>query len=302
MSDKTEFHALIEDTMRAFVPFYQEAMQKAIQDTGAPDDWYGLNLARGSDPRPFTIEHYQAMFPYTSQKRFAEILGNLAQLGLLKKVEENTYQLTDLGREKVEAVFEAAHRGLDTIEPLPADEMDQLNNLLHRMVQATLEAPEPAEKWALACSRWTDPGEKASGSVKADQYMTDLLRYRDDAHIAAWRPYDVSGRAWEALTFIWRGDASTAEELVEKLPFRAHSAEDYEEALRDLAVRGWLVKEAGAFKLTKKGKQVREEAEEATDRYYYVGWSALNEEELGQLENLLTRAKENLQTAALSRT
>lgn len=302
MFDKTELRTLVEDTMRAFTPFYQEAMQKAIQDTGAPDDWYGLSLARGSDPQPFTVEHYQAMFPYTSQERFAAALGNLAQSGLLKKVGENAYQLTDLGREKVEAVFKAAHQGLDTIEPLPADEMDRLNHLLYRIVQATLEAPEPAEKRALTCSRWTDPGESACGSVKADQYMTDLLRYRDDAHIAAWKPYDVSGRAWETLTFIWRGDASTAGELVEKLPFRAHSVEDYGEALQDLAVRGWLVEEAGAYKLTEKGRQVREETEEATDHYYYVGWSALNEEELGQLKDLLTRAKENLQTAALSKT
>ena len=178
--------------------------------------------------------------------------------------------------------------------------MDQLNSLLYRLVEATLAAPEPEEKWAMAYSRWTDPGAGASGSVKTDQYLTDLLRYRDDAHIAAWKPYGVSGHAWEALTFIWRGEASTAEELVEKLPFRAHPVEDYQEALEDLATRGWLVEEAGTYQLTEKGKQIRKEAEEATDRHFFVGWAALSEEELAQLQDLLTRTKESLRAATLS--
>jgi len=294
--DKTELRTLLEDTMRAFMPFYQEAMRKAIQDSGAPNNWFGLSLAHGSDPQPFTVERYQAMSPYNARERFVEMLEGLTQLELLERVGESAYRLTDMGRGTVEGIFDAAHQGLGTIEPLPSDEMDQLNNLLYRMVQATLEAPEPKDKWALAYSRWTDPGEDASGSIKADQYMTDLLRYRDDAHIAAWKPYDVSGQ-----TFIWRGDASTAEELAERLSFRAHPVEDYAEALQDLAARGWLVEEAGTYKLTAEGKRIREEAEEATDRHYYVGWSALSKEELAQLEDLLTRAKEGLQTATLGR-
>jgi len=61
MIDKTALRTLLEDTMRAFMPFYQEAMRKAIQDSGAPNNWFGLSLAYGSDPQPFTVERYQAM-------------------------------------------------------------------------------------------------------------------------------------------------------------------------------------------------------------------------------------------------
>jgi len=300
MIDKKQLWTLAEETMRAFAPFYLEVMQKAIQDSGAPDYWFGLSLARGSDPQPFTVERYHAMFPYTAPDRFTEILEGLARLELLERVGEGAYRLSDLGRKAVENIFEAAHRGLDTIEPLPAGEMDQLNGLLYRLVEATLAAPEPEEKWAIAYSRWTDPGAGASGSVKADQYLTDLLRYRDDAHIAAWKPYDVSGHAWEALTFIWRCEANTAEELVEKLPFRAHSVEDYQAALENLVVRGWLVEEAGTYQLTERGRQIREEAEEATDRHFFVGWAALSEEELAQLQDLLTRTQDSLRASILS--
>ncbi len=301
MFNKTELRSLIEDTMQAFSPFYREAMQKAIQDSGAPNSWFGLYMAQGSNPQPFTVQRFQEMAPYGVLDQFVQRLEELVQIELLERVGEGAYRLTDQGQAAVKNIFEAAHQSLGTVEPLPAGEMDQLNGLLYRVVQATLEAPEPAVKWAMKDSRGTDPGEDAPASAKTDQYLTDLLRYRDDAHIAAWKPYNVSGHAWEALTFVWRDEVSTAEELAERLSRRAHTVEDYAQALQDLTGRGWLVEEAGAYKLTDKGRQVREEAEEATDRHYFVGWSALNKEELAQLEDLLTRTKDGLQTATLDR-
>ena len=300
MTDKQEVWNLAAETMRAFAPFYREAMRKTIQDSGAPpDDWFTLSLAHGSDPAPLTADRFHSLVPYTAPERLIETLENLAQLELLERVGENAYRLTGPGREAVQDIFQAAHQGLGTIEPLPAAEMEQLNGLLRRLVEATLAAPEPEEKWAMAYSRWTDPGADASGAAQADQYLTDLYRYRDDAHIAAWKPYGVSGQAWEALTFIWRGEASTAEELTEKLPRRSYTVQDYEKALQDLVARGWVVEKAGVYKLTEEGKQVREEAEEATDRHFYVGWSALSKKELAQLEDLLTRTKASLQAATL---
>ena len=61
--------------MRSFVPFYQYEMQEAILGTGAaPNAWFGLALARGSDPAPFTVERYHALFPYTAQASFEDRL------------------------------------------------------------------------------------------------------------------------------------------------------------------------------------------------------------------------------------
>jgi DNA-binding PadR family transcriptional regulator len=301
MIDKKELWSLAEETMRAFGPFYRAAMQNAIQDSGATlDNWFGLSLARASDPAPFTVGRFHALFPYTAQERFAQTLDALAQLELLERVGEDAYRLTDLGRRAVEDVYEAAQQGLEAIEPLPADEMERLNGLLHRLVEATLDAPEPAEKGAIACSRWTDPGESASGSVLTDQYLTDLLRFRDDAHLAAWKPYDVSGHAWEALTFIWRGEAGTAEELAEKLPYRGHSAEAYAEALGDLVDRGWVEKAADGYRVTEKGDALRREAEDATDRYFFAPWACLDVNEKNQLHDLLTRLKKALHELAES--
>jgi hypothetical protein len=176
--------------------------------------------------------------------------------------------------------------------------MEELNRLLRRLVEATLEAPEPEEKWAIAYSRWTDPGEDAPASVLTDQYLTDLIRFRDDAHLAAWKPYAVSGHAWEALTFVWRGEAGTAEELVEKLPYRFRAVEDYREALHDLVARGWVVEESGTYGLTEVGTQTREDAEEATNRLFFAPWACLDGSETARLRELLARMRDALHGAA----
>ncbi len=294
MMDKEQLWPLVEETMRAFGPFYRDAMQKAIQDSGAPDNWFALSLAHGSDPAPFTVERCHALFPYTARERFAENLEELARLELLERVGEDAYRLTDLGREAVEGIFGAAHQSLGAIEPLPTDEMNQLNDLLYRLAEATLEAPEPENKWAIAYSRWTDPGEDAPGPVRADQYLTDLVRFRDDAHIAAWKPHNVSGHGWEALTFIWRGEAHTAQELAERLSVRDHSVEVYAEALADLVSRGWIEDTPDGYRVTEKGRALRQQAEEATNSYFFAAWASLSDDENAQLQGLLVQLKSSL--------
>jgi DNA-binding PadR family transcriptional regulator len=298
MDDQKQLWPLMEEAMRAFEPFYRQVMRKAIEDSGVPDDWFALSLARGSEPAPFTVERFHALSPYTARERQAGVLERLVQLELLEPVGEEAYRLTDPGRETVEAIFGAAHQVLGAVEPLPAGEMGELNGLLRRLVEATLEAPKPEDKWAIAYSRWTDPGEDAPASVLTDQYLTDLIRFRDDAHLAAWKPYDVSGHAWEALTFIWRGQAGSAEELVEKLPYRSRTVEDYREALRDLVTRGWIVGESGTYSLTEAGTRVREDAEEATDRLFFAPWACLSASETARLRELLTRMRDELHSAA----
>jgi hypothetical protein len=298
MNDQQQLWSLAQEAMRAFEPFYRDVMRKAIDESGVPDDWFALSMARGSEPAPFTVERFHALSPYTARERQAGMLEKLVQLELLERVEEEAYRLTDPGRETVEAIFGAAHQALGAAEPLPAGEMGELNRLLRRLVDATLEAPEPQEKWAIVYSRWTDPGEGAPASVLADQYLTDLIRFRDDAHLAAWKPYGVSGHAWEALTFVWRGEAGTAEELVKKLPYRSHTVEDYREALRDLVTRGWVVEESGTCSLTEEGTQVREDAEEATNRLFFAPWACLNGSETARLRELLTRMRDELHSAA----
>jgi hypothetical protein len=144
------------------------------------------------------------------------------------------------------------------------------------------------------------PSQEYASLAQIDQCLDYLNAFRDDAHLAAWQPYGVSGHAWEAFTFVWRGDAHTAAELAEKLPRRGHSAPAYAEALSDLAGRGWVeeTSDGYAYRITEKGRTLRQQAEEATDRYFFAPWTSLNNVEIAQLHTLLTRLRDSLQTAA----
>jgi DNA-binding MarR family transcriptional regulator len=83
--------------------------------------------------------------------------------------------------------------------------------------------------------------------------------------------------------------------LAERLPYRAHSVADYAAALQALATRGWVRREGEVYVLTDEGRRVREAAEAETARLFFVGWSALSEEERAALQDLLTLARDHLQ-------
>ena len=294
MSDRGKLFTLISDNMGSLQPFYREAMERAIKESGVPERWFVLSLACGREPAPVSSQSLHLMYPYASQEPLTEDLENLVKLDLLERVAEDAYRVTDFGRDSVTSIYQAVHQALGEISPIPPDDMQQLNNYLFRLVEAVLEYPEPEEKWSIAYSRWTDPGENAPPAARTDQYLTDLYRFRDDAHIAAWKPYSISGPAWEALTFLWKDDAHSAEDLVEKLPYRNLEMEDYSKALAELSSLDWIEPSDQGYLITDQGKTIRQEAEETTDRIYFAPWDCLSASEEQQLNRLLTQLKENL--------
>jgi hypothetical protein len=269
-------------------------MGRAIQDSGVSDHWFALSLARGCEPEPFTLNRFVEIFPYTNSERLAPSLEALVKADMFDRVGEDAYVLTDIGRETVEGIFESAHQALGGIEPLPKIKMDELNNLLLTLVEAIVQAPQPEEKWSFCYSRWTDPGRDVSGAVRTDQYLTDLYRFRDDAHIAAWKPYEVSGAAWEVLTFMWREEAKSPNELVEALSYRMREEEEYVQILRDLTNREWVEIIEQNYQVTAAGEKIRQEAEDRTDHIFFAPWESLNKDQINDLQSLLKTLKAEL--------
>jgi DNA-binding MarR family transcriptional regulator len=173
--------------------------------------------------------------------------------------------------------------------------MRRLATLLRRLVESTAAAAAPEDKFSFASSRLTDPGPQASLASQIDQYLTDLARYRDDAHLAACRPSDISGHGWEALTMIWREEADTPAALAQKLERRGHDQAAYAEALDGLRGRGWVEEHDGVYRVTERGRALRQAAEDATDELFYAPWSCLDDGETQELRQLLTQLRDQLQ-------
>jgi DNA-binding MarR family transcriptional regulator len=262
-----------------------------LQETGGLEglDISFVQVAYGFAPQPLTPAHFVKRTPYANPEAYRKQMDESVERGWLKAVGEGEYKLTAKGKEVVEHLWNTGDEVFGGLESLPDADMKQIIALLQKVVDKVREMPEPAEKWAFSWGSKFDRGPKAPLMVQARRRLLDLLALRDDVHIAAWQPYDVSGQAWEAFTFAWRGDAGTAAELAEKLPFRNYDGDAYAAALKDLVARGWIAKENDRYVATEKGKKLRQKAEEATDRYFDAAWVALSEAETKEIKGLLKR-------------
>lgn len=283
------------EALRALSKHYGPQMERTAAELNLPE-WYGWLLpAAIFEPEPISATRLRVRSPYTAACWYDERLAKAAEAGFLTLVDEaeRAYRLTALGKQAAERVIGAAYAKMAELQPLPLAELERLAGLLWRVVMACLAAPEPPGKWCLAHSRRVDPGEHAPAVVRIDQYLSDLAAYRDDAHLAAWQPHCIDGHAWEAFTYLWRGEATTLDELHHKLERRGYTREEYQQALEDLIRRGW-VEGAEAYRVTTLGREVRQAAEETTDRYFYAPWSCLSETEQEDLRALLIRLHDSL--------
>jgi ribosomal protein S19E (S16A) len=242
-----------------------------------------------------SVARMRQLGPYTSPAQYEQLLTQVAEAGFLAPEADGEYGFTEKGRSDLAEVEGAFYTCLSELSPMPEEELAQLEGRLRRLTEACLEADEPASKLGLSLAHQGDITQEYGPLAKIDQRLDELRGFRDDAHLGAWQPMGVSGRAWEALTFVWRGEASTAAELAERLPRRGHSAEDYAEALADLADRGWVEETAEGCRTTEKGRALRQEAEQATDRYFFAPWAILSAQELMRLHDELIRLRNSLQ-------
>jgi hypothetical protein len=254
-----------------------------------------LLMARAIEPATITPERIWRRFPYGTLERRAQPMITLTERQLLKAQGDGSYRLTPGGRAIVTRVLKEFYAGLAGIEKsigaaYPAADLDRLAALLTKVVTACFNTP--IEHFGLTDSYGLAPNGNATTLARIDQALDDLNAFRDDAHLAAWRPLQVAGEAWELFTFLWRGEVKNADEMLEKAAQRGHTREAYLSALGDLIGRGW-VRAAGesAYEVTDAGRQVRAAAEVATDRNFYTPWQVLNDSEVKNLNELLTRLK-----------
>lgn len=278
------------DVMNAYVPTYRTQMTAVLEDAGVQGFFFALLQARSAHPEPLTPARFAAQSPYTNPERLQAMLAQAVEAGFLTQ-DDDGYRLTAVGHSVVERAYATAHEGIPQAPALPAADMQRLSSTFRALLDATLAAAEPADKTALSGSRWTDPGKSAAPAVRLDQFITDLLNFRDDAHVAAWRATGVDGRDWEALTFIWRGEATTAAALADRLPFRGYTADDYAASLHVLEQKGWIAAGDDGYRVTEDGRGVREAAEAETDRLFYAGWSVIEPAELQETGDLLAALK-----------
>lgn len=249
--------------------------------------WFLIQTAE-FDPEPLTVANLRVRDVYAAPRMVQALLDLMASTLWLEHDGRDAYSLGEPGREILRRIHQRRRRLLTYIPPLPESALDGLEALLGRIIHASLDSPFLPGTWCLAHSRRRAPAEDAPPLSRIMHYFDDFNAFRDDAHMAAWRPYAVEGYIWEAFAFVVRGEAQTADALLNTLAYRGNRRREYAHALTVLAHNGWIeIDTSGLAESTAEGRAVHEAAERDTDRFFYAPWGCLREHEIAQLQSLL---------------
>lgn len=295
--DNRDLWTLMGEVSRTITPTYEPVFVRFCRENGL-DPWtFGLLLAAYTfEPESITPAKLQVRGPYTAVSSYLERLLRAAEKGLLVETGPGEFHLTPRGRKEIEHVLAEGRSAMAAADPLPLAAGRELADLLDRLVQASLATPPPPDTWSIGLSLKLMPATEPPLPY-VEQALSCLAGYRDDAHLAAWQPSGLSAAALEALTLIWRQEASSLEEVGQRLSFRGHALSIYAAALAELRQRGFLAGPDAGLHLTENGRLFRERVERETNDYFFAPWGCLAFAEREQLARLLARLRDGLQAA-----
>ncbi len=234
------------------------------------------------DPEALTVEKFRRRAVYSAPKLSEAILEFMVSARWIDRNGEQ-YVLTEHGRSLWEESNQRRKKILANFDAVPQDEMEHMAKLMQRIIDASMVHTTIPSVWCLYHSRrraiWydNDPTEQII------QLCSDFNAFRDDAHMSAYAPYNITGHVWEALSHVCNGLASSATDLFDKLHYRGYTINEWQQALDELEKRGWITLTFDGYEITDSGKSVHDDVEQKTDAYFFAPWSCLNDTEQKQL-------------------
>jgi Helix-turn-helix family len=233
-------------------------------------------------PEPLSVERFRRRAVYSAPKLSLAMLELLASEKYLDRIGDD-YHLTEMGQAAADKNEIFRVKAFEGFEPILIAEIEQLEALMRKIIDASLEADNLADRWCISHSRNRAPSEDVSALAKIIQYGADFNAIRDDAHMAAYGSHDVNGHVWEAFSFIANNQAKSAADLYEQLAYRGFYTEDWQAALDELIENGWLMKNDSEYAVTDMGNSVKADVGEKTDAYFFASWSILSNTEYDEL-------------------
>lgn len=293
MRDHSQVFPLLGETSGSIYPLARAVMRPLFEEYFSEQRFYQpVFIAYQLSPKILTETLYRKRAPYNNPQAICENLADAAKAGYLEGEDGGGYRISQQGKTAIELVHKRFYDQINEVNLLSAAKLGSLVELLRKLVDAAGRAEFSSGVFSLELVQAGHPEVKPGTLAEVDQLLDDLNAFRDDAHIAAWIPTGVSGHVWEVLTFIWNGEAKSAAELVEKLPYRSYLEDEFQETLDTLVQLGWINKEEDGYTATPEGARIREEAEERTNQNYFGPWQALSDQELETLGDLLQELKE----------
>lgn len=255
--------------------------------------FYALDFA----PEPLAVSRLHQRMPYTSPLMLEKALNALEKEGWLTRAPKRSYTLTTKAHDALAHILKERLDELAALQTLPEDELTHLATLLESVVETALSLPEPPAAHGLRQNRNSAVPADSPPLARIVQSFSDLSAFWEDCSRAAWQPLIAEGYVWEALSLIAQNSAGTAAELAQQLSSaRGYAERDYAKAIHVLIERGWIELLAEEAVITEAGEQVRQQAADQTQAYFFAAWHGKSEAELTTMSNLLTQLRTMLVT------
>jgi hypothetical protein len=223
--------------------------------------------------------------PYSTIRPIVDALPTLVAKGYVAR-DGDRYTVTDAGRVVVARVKAARDLYLASLTPIPSADLTRLAGRLTEIALQLRDAPEPMNKAHQARAWRAMPSADAAPMVRLYGAVYALWMARDDSHNAAWRAAGFDGPAFDVLSRVWSGEATTIPALTEAVQ-QFQRPEDVAKGIERLIAAGYLTREGDALELTPHGTETRERIEAETDRRYFAPWPPLKHADLAQLRTTL---------------
>ncbi|MEQ8672388.1 MAG: hypothetical protein RLP44_15900 [Aggregatilineales bacterium] len=288
----TRYNQALNDEERAN-PLTSHALLQMRRGYAESPGWLLVQMIE-FDPEPLTVEKFRIRAVYSAPDLISGMLELMASEKWLDRT-DNSYRLAEAGREIWGDMVQRRHAMMMSLDNnLAGIELDKIERLMRRIVDASLAHPEVPSKWCLAYSRRRAVWYDSCSADRLLQLCGDFNAFRDDAHMSAYAPYNISGHLWEVFTSICDQKANTIDDLYNQLAYRGFSKQDWQAALDHLATRGWIelnstsdTSASTAYQPTSKGNAIRDTVEGMTDHYFYLPWSCLTNAETSELHDLM---------------
>ena len=266
---------------------YRPAISSELSESKISlSDWGLLLAVLKFEPEETTPGHLMIRNPFTAAEVYLERLVELTGAGYLGKTQAGKFILTGKGRELTQRLIVNARNAMDGVTLNPDERVAGILNPLDRLLQTSLEAPSPPNKWSIGLSyKLMPPADHPIPYI--EQTITCIAAYYDDSYLAAWRKSRLSATALDTLTLFWRGEADSYDSLCDRLAQRGHSCDVYAGIVDDLRALEYIKGSTDDLWITPTGRLVRNQIEDDTDNYFFTPWKVLQDDEKTSFLRLL---------------
>jgi len=208
--------------------------------------------------------------PYATQWDQHQAASAAARDAGLVDEKDGRWDLTPKARDLMKRYRREADTYLAALPlPLTLEDLSRLAALLGRAFEGT--AANLEGRWHSHIPRASRMAgdAKAHPMIALENAVFGLWQARDDCHMAAWQQAGLDGPTLDALSRIWRGEATSDADLATKLTSQRPS--DVAGELARLR-RDGLVATEEPLRTTEKGARARQGIEDETDRLFFSGW------------------------------